>query len=170
MLIENDPFLQEGISRYADAKATLRHFEQEMTDRLIEVIQKKNDWTTYRKERGKQAVVSGSLRKRTESAKPRITVHVSGHVVVNNKKTKAKIVVALQWEPNFADKPFIVFARFFKCPDYLQRFDAPQESSRGVRSYKANEKKTHLYVVPDENMDLRKVVNLLLDELQLYVQ
>lgn len=154
-----ESFMREGLQTYPKAFSTVRLFQAELERRLRELLESKDDWTSFEfPEDGKTIKTESDAR---DSLGAWVCAIATGVLV---KKHDARIDVGVWWSPPTIKVPVIVYASVYGRPEDLVRFKATSSSPRVKIGVVGSG--TRVYVEPSPAFDVTADVNLVLDELQ----
>lgn len=152
------PFLREGITRYADACATLGHFQREVQSLLAGVLKARSQW-------GKMQLLETGAVKPGASWSVRDPPHwieATARGKVNGTPTTLELGV--WWELPVAKSPVIVFAAFCAGSPDLLAFEYTPSKTGAFRSFEYAGR-THIAVPVDGTVDVSGCAAAVLDEI-----
>lgn len=148
------PFLDEGLTAYAKARATLTFFEEEIGKLLSATLGRREEWPFS--ERVKTSRPKGD--KSEGQAGYWVTCNIEA---LTRSKEQVFIECGIWWNAPEGSNP-IVFACFHK-PENIRRFAGPKQE-QGIYSFNYWDK-THLYVPVATTEEIGGALKRVLDEL-----
>lgn len=154
-----EAFLQDGIRRYPEAKATVAFFEDQVKSLLTRTLKARLDWKPLHKKEIKTPTVT-----RTGGVGWYFACAITGETV---SKKKVHVDCGLWWGSP-AGSEGVVYASFYDKPEDLLLFTAP-DPAKGISSF-AGWDRTFLWLpIPgDFRIDppLNRLIDILLKELR----
>jgi hypothetical protein len=153
-------FLREGLERYPDAREAVETFEREVQDRLLRLLEEKDDWQNFNPKRGQRgrgkALASGAW-----SGAGGRTIYAYQN---SEQESDGWIDLKLWWRsPRARDKVLICCGRWDL--GYRMRQVDLADPKAPVVCGPIDQNKALLYTVLEANADFHEIGRLLLDEM-----
>lgn len=152
-------FLREGLTRYPEAFNTVRLFEQTLKEQIVDLLESKDDWTTFAFPNGEKVIKTFANGRAGEG----IWICALATGLLNGTE-EARIETGLWWSPPKLKVPAIVYASFYEQPAKLCRFKGTSADPR-IR-FADLMRYTRLYVEPSPDFEVSADLDLVLAELQ----
>jgi hypothetical protein len=153
-----DAFLNEGVSRYTEAKRLLEVFRAELVVRLKEIGASRNSWGKFQVD----AAIDGG-EKLSKTIGDSVWAVVKGK---NSEGVNTQIEYGVWWNPPKVKAPAAIYAYIWKpnnAKSFMYNGANPQLKTFVDNGY------TFLYLVPEQGTDLVEALSTLFNELGQYV-
>jgi hypothetical protein len=160
MHVDMKPFFEEGVRRYAEAKATITAFESGMCQSLGKAVESRSDWSPLKKQKLGRPKPGGA----GGGDGYWIAMSISG-ISLRNEETE--IDCGLWWDAPKMAEP-IVYSSFYHKPERVVKFTWKNQK-QGIKSFDGF-RRTFLYLPVPEPLEVEEPIGRLLDSLLLFLK